>query len=111
MLVLSRKTVDLNWGWLPVGDRGAQAGNRVLFNVLGPLEVSANTDTASLSGRPPTLFALLLLTANSWVSTEEIVEALWKQHPPVSASRNVKTYVWQLRRWLPAGADGQDRVD
>jgi len=78
-----------------------RAGEHVLFNVLGPLEVRIEGAAIELYGKPATLLALLLLHANEWVSSDQIVEALWGDRAPASANRNVKTYIWQLRRTLP----------
>jgi DNA-binding SARP family transcriptional activator len=82
----------------------------VTFNVLGRLEMRAGPDSAQLCGKPATLLALLLLNANTWVDTSHILDALWGKAKPASANRNVKTYVWQLRRMLPCTADGTPRL-
>ncbi len=79
----------------------------MLFNVLGPLEVHADATPSEFGGKPGTLLALLLLHANSWVSVDQIIDALWGETAPPSANGNVKTYVWQLRRSLPSPACGQ----
>jgi DNA-binding SARP family transcriptional activator len=82
----------------------------VVFDVLGPLEMHGGTGGADLCGKPAMLLSLLLLSANSWVDTGQILDALWGKTPPVSANRNVKTYVWQLRRMLPPTKDGTERL-
>jgi len=82
----------------------------VTFNVLGPLEMRVGAGAAQPCGKPATLLALLLLSANTWVDTGQILDALWGKTPPVSANRNVKTYVWQLRRMLPVTTDGVERL-
>lgn len=78
------------------------------FHVLGPLRVDGDT------GRPLPLDArklrLLLLTmlsrANQWQSAHLLTDALWPPGcRPCSASANLKTYVWQLRRAIEPLAD------
>lgn len=91
---------------LCASDEGDDAVYEAQFNVLGPLEVRGGP---GLSGKPAMLLAFLLLHANTWVSTEQIVDALWGEDAPASASRNVKTYIWQLRNSLPP-ADGNERL-
>lgn len=81
---------------------------RTVFRVLGPLEVGDPAGRqVHLSGKPAALLTTLLLHRNAWVRTERLVEIVWsgKEVPP-SAQRNLKTYVWQLRRVLPAWSDG-----
>ncbi|MGC4940421.1 BTAD domain-containing putative transcriptional regulator [Kribbella sp. DT2] len=77
---------------------------RIAFRVLGPLEVDG-PDGAPLDvsgGKPATMLTLLLLHRNAWVSTDQLIEAVWAGlDAPASAQRNLKTYVWQLRRALP----------
>ncbi|GAA0612679.1 AfsR/SARP family transcriptional regulator [Kribbella sandramycini] len=79
------------------------------FRVLGPLEVDGS-DGVQLDvggGKPATVLALLLLHRNAWVSTEQLVDAVWAGlDVPASAQNNLKTYVWQLRRALP-----DDRIE
>ncbi|MGW6197300.1 BTAD domain-containing putative transcriptional regulator [Kribbella sp. NPDC055110] len=82
----------------------------MLFRVLGPVEIDG-TDAVSYirADKPRALLALLLVKANTWVAVGEIIDTVWAgRTPPVSAERNIGTYIWQLRRDLPPlGADGQ----
>ncbi|GAA2843352.1 BTAD domain-containing putative transcriptional regulator [Kribbella solani] len=82
----------------------------MLFRVLGPVEIDG-TDAVSYirADKPRALLALLLVKANTWVGVGEIIDTVWSgRTPPVSAERNIGTYIWQLRRTLPPlGADGQ----
>ncbi|MEU4765225.1 AfsR/SARP family transcriptional regulator [Actinosynnema sp. NPDC023794] len=67
----------------------------MIFRVLGP---------QAGPRKPATLLATLLLHANAWVSLEELIDEIWQEQAvPASASRNVRTYVWQLRQVVPAG--------
>ncbi|WP_350279216.1 AfsR/SARP family transcriptional regulator [Kribbella sp. HUAS MG21] len=82
----------------------AHTPDRLAFRVLGPLEVDG-PDGHPLDlcgGKPATVLTLLLLHRNAWVSTEQLVDAVWAgRDVPASAQNNLKTYVWQLRRSLP----------
>ncbi|MET9269365.1 BTAD domain-containing putative transcriptional regulator [Kribbella sp. NPDC003557] len=82
----------------------------MLFRVLGPVEIDG-TDAVSYirADKPRALLALLLVKANTWVAVGEMIDTVWAgKTPPVSAERNIGTYIWQLRRTLPPlGADGQ----
>jgi DNA-binding SARP family transcriptional activator len=82
----------------------AHSPERLAFRVLGPLEVDG-PDGHPLDlcgGKPATVLTLLLLHRNAWVSTEQLVDAVWAgRDVPPSAQNNLKTYVWQLRRSLP----------
>ncbi|ONI67128.1 hypothetical protein BWI15_28605 [Kribbella sp. ALI-6-A] len=82
---------------------------RLAFRVLGPLEVDG-PDGQPLDlcgGKPATVLTLLLLHRNAWVSTDQLIDAVWSgRDAPASARRNLKTYVWQLRRVLP-----EERID
>lgn len=82
----------------------------MLFSVLGPVEVRLDGSRVEFARKPTAVLAVLLLHANSWVGVDTIVDALWQDDAPVSAGRNVKTYVWQLRRLLPPAADGGPRI-
>ncbi|HET6294622.1 MAG TPA: BTAD domain-containing putative transcriptional regulator [Kribbella sp.] len=77
---------------------------RIAFRVLGPLEVEGpdGQPIDVCGGKPATMLTLLLLHRNVWVSTDQLIEAVWAgRDVPPSAQRNLKTYVWQLRRELP----------
>ncbi|HEV2374037.1 MAG TPA: tetratricopeptide repeat protein, partial [Streptosporangiaceae bacterium] len=81
----------------PVVPEPAPPGLR--FKILGPLEVcdgeAACTPTAPKVRR---VFALLLLQTNQVVPTGSLIEELWGQEPPHSATTTVATYIYQLRR-------------
>ncbi|GAB3426979.1 AfsR/SARP family transcriptional regulator [Flindersiella endophytica] len=82
----------------------------MLFRVLGPVEVDGTEAVNYIGARKPrTLLAVLLLNANVWVSVDQLVDAIWAdQQAPISAERNVGTYIWQLRKLLPSlPGDGQ----
>ncbi|TCO43724.1 DNA-binding SARP family transcriptional activator [Kribbella antiqua] len=89
---------------LPSVRNAAQPCGGLAFRVLGPLEVDG-PDGRPLDvcgGKPATVLTLLVLHRNAWVSTEQLIDAVWAGRDiPASAQNNLKTYVWQLRRALP----------
>src|SRR5918912_1049796 len=71
------------------------------FRLLGPLEVRENGCELSLGGaKQRALLALLVLHANELVATERIVDELWGDTPPPTATKTVQVYVSQLRKTL-----------
>jgi peptide/nickel transport system substrate-binding protein len=71
------------------------------FLVLGPLEVRIDGNAVRLGGpKQRALLALLLLSANEVVSRDRLVDALWAERAPVSASRSLDSYVSRLRTSL-----------
>ncbi len=75
------------------------------ISILGPFEVSRAGRRVELG--PPqqrALLALLALRPGSIVPLDAIVDALWGDDPPASATKVVQTYVSRLRRVLGAAA-------
>ncbi|MET9224589.1 BTAD domain-containing putative transcriptional regulator [Lentzea sp. NPDC003310] len=69
--------------------------------VLGPLEVWRDGRREGLGGvKQRALLAHLALHANTDVSLDQLVEALWPATRPRSVVQNVRTYVWRLRQLL-----------
>jgi DNA-binding SARP family transcriptional activator len=67
------------------------------FRVLGHLEVG-NGEPRALGGRKQrALLVYLLLHAGKPVSTDTLVDALWSEQPPSTASAVVYTYMRKLR--------------
>jgi YVTN family beta-propeller protein len=76
------------------------------FAILGPVELSADGMPVPLGGpKQRALLALLLLHSNQVVSRDRLVDALWRDSPPPSASDSLDAYVYRLRRLA-----GQDRI-
>jgi YVTN family beta-propeller protein len=74
------------------------------FRVLGPLEVVEDGHTFSLGGRKQrALLAALLLQANEVVSSDRLIDELWGESPPATASKAVQVYVSGLRKELGDG--------
>ncbi len=75
------------------------------FRILGPLEVLTDDgEQLALGGqRQRALLALLLLRANEVVSTEALIDALWGETPPRTATTSLQNAISALRKLL--GAD------
>ncbi|AXG81734.1 AfsR/SARP family transcriptional regulator [Streptomyces paludis] len=80
------------------------------FGVLGVLEMRAQTGAVSLGSlKQRVLLGLLLHRANTFVSADTLIEAIWRDAPPRTASKNLQVYVWHLRRVLHT-ADASGRL-
>ncbi|WP_053732663.1 AfsR/SARP family transcriptional regulator [Nocardia sp. NRRL S-836] len=78
-----------------------------LFSVLGPVTLGPAEAPGPRARKPLTVLAVLLVNANAWVRAGTLIEATWpEQDVPASANANLKTYVSQLRKALPA-----DRIE
>src|SRR5687767_6440036 len=76
----------------------------VEFRILGPLEVLKGDQLVPLAGRNQrALLTMLLLRANEPVSTERLVDQLWGESPPRTATTSLQNTVSQLRKLLGAG--------
>ena len=80
------------------------------ISVLGPVEVARAGRRGELG--PPqqrALLALLALRPGSIVPLDAIVDALWPDDPPASATKVVQTYISRLRRLLgPEAIESRD---
>ena len=81
------------------------------FRILGPLEALEGDRVVPVGGgRQRALLALLILNANEVVSTDRLVDELWGERAPPTASKAVRNHVSSLRRALEsdgrAGGDG-----
>ena len=89
-----------------VGSRGE--GLLIDFNILGPLEIR-DPDGPEIrlpAGRERSLLALLLIHRGTVVSTDRIIEVLWGERPPGTATKAMQGYISHLRREL--GGDSGD---
>jgi DNA-binding SARP family transcriptional activator len=71
------------------------------FSVLGPLRARRRGIQIAL-GTPQqrTVLAFLLVRHGEVVTAEELVRAVWDDHPPRAADGTIRTYVSRLRRAL-----------
>ena len=78
------------------------------FNILGPFEVrdSEGAPIQLPGGRERSLLALLLIHRGEVVSSDRIVDALWGERAPGTATKAVQGYISHLRRVLEPGDAG-----
>src|SRR5262245_17417406 len=75
------------------------------FGILGPLEVREQGRDIELGGsKQRAVLGVLLVNANTVVSTDQIIESLWEGKPPASAPKLVQTYIWRVRKLLSTDA-------
>ncbi len=72
------------------------------FRILGPLEVlAADGEPLALGGQKQRgVLALMLLRPNQVVSTEFLVDALWGEQPPRTATTSLQNSISALRKLL-----------
>ena len=77
------------------------------FRILGPLEIRSDSGLKhDLAGKQRALLAVLLLHADEAVSTDRLIDALWGEHPPDTASKALQVYVSRLRKLLEPEGKG-----
>jgi predicted ATPase/DNA-binding SARP family transcriptional activator len=75
------------------------------FRLLGPLEVVADGRVVPIgSVQQRAILVTLLLARDAVVSSGELLDVVWGEHPPASADSTLRGLVWRLRKQLP-GAD------
>jgi DNA-binding SARP family transcriptional activator len=79
----------------------------VQVRLLGPLEVVAGDGTPLLVGgaKERAVLALLALHAGQVVAEGQLVDALWGDDPPRTATKTLRSYVSRLRQGLARGGD------
>jgi hypothetical protein len=81
----------------------------VSIRVLGPLEVLVDGAPTRLGGiKQRIVLAMLALRANSEVSRDALIEALWADQPPDRPTGVLQVYVSNLRRLLRSSVGGAD---
>jgi DNA-binding SARP family transcriptional activator len=71
------------------------------FRILGPLEVEDEGRVLKLGGaKQRGLLTLLLLRANEAVSRDRLIDELWGDQPPETASTAIQVHISQLRKVL-----------
>jgi DNA-binding SARP family transcriptional activator len=74
------------------------------FRILGPLEVLHDGEPVPLGGRNQrAVLTLLLLRANQPISADRLVDRLWGEHPPRTATTSLQNAISQLRKLLGPG--------
>ncbi len=78
---------------------GGEGARSVEYRVLGSLEVVSDGAKPDLG--PPkqrALLAALILHANEIVATDRLIDLLWADRPPRTASHSIQIYVSELRK-------------
>lgn len=71
------------------------------FRILGPFEVRSNGEPLALGGaQQRALLALLLIHRGEVLSTDRLIDELWRERVPATAVKTVQGYVSQLRKAL-----------
>lgn len=72
------------------------------FNIIGPLNLTWNSETITVPRGPKVrqLLTLLTLRPGSVVSHGTLVDELWGKEPPKTALSTVRTHVYHLRKSL-----------
>jgi DNA-binding SARP family transcriptional activator len=71
------------------------------FRILGPVEAVDEAGPLTIGGQKQrALLGLLLLHAGEAVATDRIVDELWGEQPPKTATTSLQNFVSQLRRLL-----------
>ena len=80
------------------------------YSLLGPLDVRDDAGCAvELGGRQPRLMlACLLVSAGRPVPVDAIIDAIWGEDPPATATGTLQSYVSRLRGKLADGAIERD---
>ena len=87
---------------LDTGQRGVLRSPVTLeFRILGPLEVSDETGHVALGGpKQRGLLAILVLEAGRVVPTDRLVDLLWGDEAPKTATASLQNTIGRLRRAL-----------
>ncbi|BFV59176.1 hypothetical protein KCMC57_up42800 [Kitasatospora sp. CMC57] len=79
------------------------------INLLGPFVAhEQQTSILPTAAKPRQILALLALQANQMVTVPTLMEEIWGEEPPRTATTTLQTYILQLRRRL-ATAFGTDQ--
>ncbi len=82
----------------------SQAG--FMVRVLGPVDLLIDGDLVLVGGRHERqVLAALAISANHWVTSDQLAHILWGDQPPSSKANTLQTYVSRLKHRL-----GTDRV-
>jgi DNA-binding SARP family transcriptional activator len=77
----------------------------VEYALLGPLEVRSDGQTIAVGrGKQRALIAVLALNAGRVVPAERLIDELWGEEPPATASTALQVYVSRLRKSLGESA-------
>jgi DNA-binding SARP family transcriptional activator len=81
-------------------------GDDVEFRILGPLTVErTGEDRPVPSAKMRTVLAYLLIRAGQVVMLDALLDEVWGDRPPRSATNTLQTYISQLRQLLEPGRE------
>jgi DNA-binding SARP family transcriptional activator len=80
-------------------------GQHMQFGILGPLEgLDGGGQLLALGGpKPRALLAVLLVHANQVISSDRLIDELWGEQPPPTATNLLQGYISKLRQVLHTG--------
>jgi DNA-binding SARP family transcriptional activator/ABC-type branched-subunit amino acid transport system substrate-binding protein/streptogramin lyase len=79
------------------------------FRILGPLEVTDEGRRVELGGRKQrALLAILLLHPNEIVSADKLIDELWGEAPPPTATRTLQAHISRLRKSIGTDRRSKD---
>src|SRR5213596_366073 len=89
---------------LAIGRRTSYNQDVAEFRILGPLEALDDDGTPLPLGgqKQRAVLVLLLLRANHVVSTDFLIDALWGESPPRTATTSLQNSISALRKLLGA---------
>jgi DNA-binding SARP family transcriptional activator len=76
-----------------------------MFRVLGPIALG-DEGCALTAAKPRVVLVLLLLHANKMVPVRSLIDEVWGEDPPATASKTLQTYVYQIRKLLRGSLGG-----
>jgi DNA-binding SARP family transcriptional activator/basic membrane lipoprotein Med (substrate-binding protein (PBP1-ABC) superfamily) len=77
------------------------SSGRLEFRILGPLEARVDGERIALGGaKQRAVLAFLLLNANDVISMERLIDEVWGDQSPPSASHSLEAYVSRIRQLL-----------
>ena len=78
----------------------------IAFHILGPIEIIVDGRSIPLpGGHARSVLGLLLLHPNRVLSSNDLIDALWRDNPPRTAPNVLQAHVVSLRRALRAGGE------
>lgn len=75
--------------------------NDFMVRVLGPVDLLVSGQVVLVGGRNErTVLAALAISANHWVTSDQLAQILWGDQPPPSRTNTLQTYVSRLKHRL-----------